>query len=299
MRTSLAAWLRTRIRTPILGLDLDADRVQVLELEPGAQRVRVQATRTCSAEDPAEAATQLRQLIQRGGFRSRHVAIAMPAAQVQIRRLQLPGGLDDEGLHELLCADAARYLPHPLSESCFDFERLDAGAAPHSELRLYSCTRRDLEQRCAIPQAAGLQVVAVDLDRYALADGVASLQQAQEAVALLNLRKSHAELLLLDQGRIVHAQVLALPPDWLDPAQHQSGCGFADLLESLRAVIDPVLPAGAQLLLAGEHAASDELAKAFSQALARPCCAARDPHDPEPIALLAYGLALRAARSRA
>lgn len=291
MGASLSAWMRHRQKAAVVGVDLADEQVHLLELG-GGQEVRAAVSAELPAAEGFNAAITaavIREAFKRGGLRAHRAALALPAAMLQIRRLQLPPGLDEDSLQELLRADAERYLPCPAAECCFDFECLPAASSAYTELRLYACARRQLEPRCEALRLAGLEVIAADLESYALEAGLRACLPPPGDGALLYLRRRRCDLLLLDAGETSLMQELPGYRLWLDEPS-----AYTRLLSQLRAALAGSPQADLPLLLGGAGPMLDSLATRLAQDLQRRCTPARLPAGAHSAALLAYGLAARA-----
>lgn len=291
MMASLSAWMRDRHKGAVIGVDLADEHVHLLELGSG-DSVRAWTSAELPVADsfqPAVVAAVIRDAMRRSGMRARQAALALPAAMLQIRRLQLPPGLDEDSLQELLRADAERYLPYPASECCFDFECLPTSSTQHTELRLYACARRQLEPRCEALRQAGLQPIAADLESYALEAGLRACLAPLAQGLLLHVRRRRSELLLLESGETQLIQALPGHGQWLD-----SPPAYERLLQTLRTALAGQTASGTSLLLGGAGLALDRLAARMTLDLQRPCTPLRLPVADSSAAVLAYGLAMRA-----
>lgn len=311
MMASISAWMESLNARPVLGVDIASDAVHLLELRGQAARSRITASASAplpsgalvmqELRKPELVAAAIRQAMTAGGVCTRRSVIALPASRLLIRRLQLPAGLGDEELDELLRADAARYLPYPLDEACFDFEVLDTEQAEHTEIRLYACLRRELEARCEAARLAGLQVCRVDVERYALECAAAALLRETPLAAVLNFQRERSELLLLENGETVYAQDLSGSSVWQDADGQLQADGLLRFARQLQQTLAAALPQGAALqalLLAGRCRRIDRLTEQLSELLELPCHAARAQANVEAAALLAYGLARRGLEMR-
>lgn len=307
MMASISAWAENLRAGPVVGVDIADEFVHLLELSGCGHRSRITASASAplpgGMAEPRTLAAAIRKAIAAGGVRARRAVLALPASLLLIRRLQLPAGLGDDELDELLRADAERYLPYPLEQTCFDFEVLDAAGTEHTELRLFACARRDLEPRCEALRLAGLQVCGADVERYALETGAAALLRGAPLAAVLYFRRERSDLLLLERGETVYVQELPGSRSWLD----DDGLPLCDRLPLIAEPIQQMLTATAtaqttarpELLLAGCSRQIDHLAQEISALLQLPCHAARPQANVDAAALLAYGLARRALVPRA
>ena len=257
----------------LLGIDISCCAVRLLQLRQvaGSFEVRAQAVQTLAAgvlqdgrvADPAQLAQVLGDALARSGATLREAALAIPAAAVLSKTVQVPAGLAEDALIARLCHEAEPFIPFALDEAAFDFEC--RGSVAHDPcyeaVGVYACHQGWLD---------GLEADSLALLRAVGAD--------DDAVAVVRVEPGH----------------------WALHAQHQAwradAGAAADVPQALAACIERWLqalegPAPARLVVTG--AAADS-ARALE--VQRRLGIETTVFDAaEPALALAYGLAMRRA----
>lgn len=271
----------------LLGIDISCCAVRLLQLRQvaGAFEVRAQAVQTLAAgvlqdgrvADPAQLAQVLGDALARSGATLREAALAIPAAAVLSKTVQVPAGLAEDALIARLCHEAEPFIPFALDEAAFDFEC--RGSVAHDPcyeaVGVYACHQGWLDGLEAALELAGLRARVVETDSLALLRAVGA---DDDAVAVVRVEPGH----------------------WALHAQHQAwradAGAAADVPQALAACIERWLqalegPAPARLVLTG--AAADS-ARALE--VQRRLGIETTVFDAaEPALALAYGLAMRRA----
>jgi type IV pilus assembly protein PilM len=169
-----------RSQPALLGIDLSASSVKVVELVPGQkaamrlQRYAIEpiergAVTDGNIERPEQVAEALGRAMRRMSTRTREVAMAMPSSAVITKRIALPAGLPEEDYELQVESEASQYIPFAIEEVNLDFQILGPSAADPDEVEvLLAASRKEkVEDRVAVAEMCGLRPVVVDIDSYA------------------------------------------------------------------------------------------------------------------------------------
>jgi type IV pilus assembly protein PilM len=165
---------------PLLGVDVSASSVKLVELVPGSkagmrlERYAIEPIERGAIVDghiekPEAVADALSRAIRRTGTRTRQVAMALPSAAVITKRITLPAGLREEDYEVQVESEASQYIPFSIDEVNLDFQLLGSSpAAPEDlEVLLAASRREKVDDRVAIAEMAGLTPVVIDVEPYA------------------------------------------------------------------------------------------------------------------------------------
>ncbi len=179
MAVSLQALFR-RGSQPILGVDVSASNVKLVELVPGGktgmrlERYAIEpiergAIVDGNVEKPEAVADALLRAIRRTGTKTRLVAMALPSSAVIAKRITLPAGLHEEDYELQVENEASQYIPFSIDEVNLDFQILGAAAQSEEDVEvLLAASRKEkVEDRVAIAEMAGLRPVVIDVEPYA------------------------------------------------------------------------------------------------------------------------------------
>jgi type IV pilus assembly protein PilM len=176
---SLQALFR-RASQPILGVDVSASNVKLVELVPGGktgmrlERYAIEpiergAIVDGNVEKPEAVADALLRAIRRAGTKTRLAAMALPSSAVIAKRITLPAGLRDEDYEQQVENEASQYIPFSIDEVNLDFQILGASAQSEEDVEvLLAASRKEkVEDRVAIAEMAGLRPIVIDVEPYA------------------------------------------------------------------------------------------------------------------------------------
>jgi type IV pilus assembly protein PilM len=176
---SLQALFR-RGSQPLLGIDVSASSVKLVELVPGAkagmrlERYAIEpiergAIVDGNVERPEAVADALTRAIRRTGTRTRYAAMALPSAAVIAKRITLPAGLLEEDYEVQVESEANQYIPFSIDEVNLDFQILGPAAQTDEDVEvLLAASRKEkVDDRVAIAEMAGLKPVVIDVEPYA------------------------------------------------------------------------------------------------------------------------------------
>lgn len=179
MAVSLQALFR-RASQPILGVDVSASNVKLVELVPGGktgmrlERYAIEpiergAIVDGNVEKPEAVADALLRAIRRAGTKTRLAAMALPSSAVIAKRITLPAGLREEDYELQVENEASQYIPFSIDEVNLDFQILGASAQSEEDVEvLLAASRKEkVEDRVAIAEMAGLRPIVIDVEPYA------------------------------------------------------------------------------------------------------------------------------------
>ncbi len=165
---------------PLLGIDVSASNVKLVELVPGGktgmrlERYAIEpiergAVVDGNVEKPEAVADALTRAIRRTGTRTKLAAMALPSSAVIAKRITLPAGLPEEDYEVQVESEASQYIPFSIDEVNLDFQILGPSAqSPEDVDVLLAASRKEkVEDRVAIAEMAGLKPIVIDVEPYA------------------------------------------------------------------------------------------------------------------------------------
>jgi type IV pilus assembly protein PilM len=165
---------------PILGVDVSASNVKLVELVPGGktgmrlERYAIEpiergAIVDGNVEKPEAVADALLRAIRRTGTKTRLAAMALPSSAVIAKRITLPAGLHEEDYELQVENEASQYIPFSIDEVNLDFQILGPAAQSDEDVEvLLAASRKEkVEDRVAIAEMAGLKPVVIDVEPFA------------------------------------------------------------------------------------------------------------------------------------
>lgn len=138
------------------------ERYAIVALPPGA----VVDGNISSLEQTADAVRRVWKLL---GTREKNIALALPAAAVISKKVNMQAGMNEMDMELQVEAEANQYIPFSLDEVNIDFQILGpAGSAGDMVEVLIAASKKErIEDRIGAAEEAGLKVVIMDVETYA------------------------------------------------------------------------------------------------------------------------------------
>jgi type IV pilus assembly protein PilM len=211
---------------PMIGVDISSSAVKLVELSYAPNNSGYIVERYAIEALPKDAVSDgninnldaLAETLQRAwkhlGTKIKNVSVALPAAAVITKKILLPSGMRDEDMEYQVESEANQYIPFALEEVNLDFQVLGPapGNADEVEVLLAASRKANVEDRVAAAQAAGLNVVVVDVEPYA-AETAFSQIRAQlpdsaedKCVALIDIGATVMNVNVLRNGTSIYTR---------------------------------------------------------------------------------------------
>lgn len=201
---------------PLIGVDISSASVKMVELvddgkgTPKLERYAIVPLPSgavvdgniASLEQTAEAVKRAWKLL---GTREKNIALALPAAAVISKKVNMQAGLNELDMELQVEAEANQYIPFSLDEVNIDFQVLGpaGSAADMVEVLIAASKKERIEDRIVAAEEAGLKVVVMDVETYATeaAYGLAANQLPNAG--------SQQTVMIVDVGaQVMHINVL-------------------------------------------------------------------------------------------
>jgi len=209
----------------VLGIDISASAVKLMELGRSGQRYKVEAmaiepleegvmqNRNPSDLDAVSAA--VKRALRTSGSRLRKAAVAVPTSSVITRTVPVPIEYDEDAIEANIQIDAPNYIPFPLEEIYLDFQLQGPSRASKSvqDVMLVASRQENVDLRQEVLQGAGIKPIIVDVEAYALENTTHLLlqqlqqqaKQGSEEGVKLNKAKDSGLVALVDIGTSITA----------------------------------------------------------------------------------------------
>ncbi|MGN8158916.1 type IV pilus assembly protein PilM [Salinisphaera sp. RV14] len=225
-----------RRRRGLMGVDISATRVKLLELDRTGDEFRVLAyaseampegaIRNFQILDAEAVARATLRALERSGSRTRDAAIAVSGPSVISKTILMPASIDDAEMEQQIHFDAEHHIPHPIEEVNLDFQVLepDPDNAQFNRVLLVACRRDNIEMRTAAIEMAHMRVQLVDVEEYALQNActlllrrIAGVSDA-DSVAVFDIGPDTTRLTIQHQGLSLYAREIGFGGAALDAA---------------------------------------------------------------------------------
>lgn len=192
----------------VLGLDIGAGAVKVVELTRGAIRSCALSLRLhAEAASRDSGAAAIRDALRQAAPRARRAVIGLDDADVIVHRFALPKGLPLAEMEEQARLQAGQAAPFPLGESAFDYVTEEAGERAQG-FRMAIARTATVEALCRTVRRAGLSVAAVDVTAFAVRSAIAAMAGLDAPLAVLDAGHRQSRLTVHSGGETVfqHSQ---------------------------------------------------------------------------------------------
>lgn len=192
----------------VLGLDLGAGAVKVVELARGAIRSSALALRLHPEDASGDAgAAAIRDALRQAAPRAGRAVVGLDDADVITHRFALPKDLPPAETEEQARLQAGQAAPFPLGEAAFDYVAEAAGG--HTQgFRMAIARSATVEALCRTVRLAGLSVAAVDVTAFAVQGAIAAMAGPDAPLAVLDGGHRQSRLTVHSGGEIIfqHSQ---------------------------------------------------------------------------------------------
>jgi type IV pilus assembly protein PilM len=173
-------FLLNKKSNPILGIDISATAIKLLELSRSGSRYRVESY----AVEPLPANTVVEKTItdieavgeaiaravKKSGTRTRNAAAAVAGSSVITKIISMPSDLSEDDMENQIQVEADQYIPFPLEEVALDFEVLGpSDENPDQVDVLLAASRSDnVDASVGVLELAGLTAKVIDVEAFAV-----------------------------------------------------------------------------------------------------------------------------------
>jgi len=216
--------LLVKKKPPLLGVDLSASSVKILELSKSGEHYRVEryavepmpqnAMVEHSITEVEQVAQAMARAVKRSGSRIKTVALAVPGSHVISKVVVMPAGLNDRDMQTQIEMEADRHIPYPLDEVNMDFQVLGPTqeGADQVNVLLAACRKEIVDDYVAVANAAGLTPMVIDIETYAMenAYGLIAKNMAgggmEKTVAVLDVGATTTTINVMHNSRSVYTR---------------------------------------------------------------------------------------------
>lgn len=213
-----------RKATTLLGLDISATAVKLLELSETGNRYRVESYAVVplpphavvekNIADVESVGAAINKAVKRAGSRTKFAAVAVAGSAVITKVIIMPGNLSEEDMEIQIGLEADQYIPYPLDEVNMDFQVIGPSEkSPESVDVLLAASRSEnVDVRVAACELGGLVTKVVDVEAYAMetAFSLIAPQLPNEGegatVAVIDVGATMTTLNVLHDGKIIYTR---------------------------------------------------------------------------------------------
>ncbi|MYA31588.1 MAG: hypothetical protein F4Y31_10175 [Gammaproteobacteria bacterium] len=170
----------------VLGLDIGAGAVKVVELSRGAIRSCALSLRSHAEDSSHDShAGVIKDALRRTAPRARRAVVGLDDADVIVHRFNLPKDLPPAEAEEQARLQAGQAAPFPLGEAAFDYVAETAGRQTQG-FRMAIARSATVDALCRAVAQAGMSVAAVDVTTFAVQAAIAAMAGRDAPLAVLD-----------------------------------------------------------------------------------------------------------------
>lgn len=209
----------------VLGLDISATAVKILELRARHKQIELQGFAVAplapqaivdhTIKDSTAVAAAIQSAYRQMNSNTRHVAIAVPAAVVISKTVSIAAHLSAIELEAEIQLEAATAIPFALDEVCMDFSVLGMNEKDPSKMDVFLVAARktQVNVRCDVVKSAGLTVDYVDVETFAIERAMHLIlpTESPETIVLIHFDESLMIFRVIQRGSIIytHEEILS------------------------------------------------------------------------------------------
>lgn len=164
----------------LIGLDISATAVKLLELSKSGERYRVESYAVVplpphavvekSIADVESVGAAINRAVKRAGTRTKNAAVAVAGSAVITKIITMPGNLNDDEMASQITLEADQYIPYPLDEVNLDFQVLGPSekGGETVDVLLAASRSENVDVRVAACELGGITAKIVDVEAYAM-----------------------------------------------------------------------------------------------------------------------------------
>jgi type IV pilus assembly protein PilM len=198
----------------MVGLDIGSSTVKAVELTAKGRHGELELTHLGIAKLPAEAIVQgaflnsgaiaeaIREAVDIGKIRSKHVAAAVCGHSVIVKKVSLPMMTRDE-LDEQIRWEAEQYIPFDVNEVNLDFQIMEtSGSEGQMDVLLVAAKKDLIDDYVQVITEAGLIPATIDVAAFAVENSFEANYDVRpdEVVALVNIGAQVVNINIVSEG---------------------------------------------------------------------------------------------------
>jgi type IV pilus assembly protein PilM len=242
--------LKKREQFPI-GLDIGSHAIKVCQISKtdkgyklltmGSAKLPEGAVEDGILQEPETVAKVVSSLIKNLKLKEKKVAISISGYSVIVKKINL-SAMEDDALEEYIQTEVGQYIPFDIEDVYLDFQDLKTNTEEidRTDVMLVAAKKDVVDGYLSMLQSAGLKVVVVDIDGFALENIYEANYSLDENVALIDIGATKMSINIVSQGVSVLARDVVVGSRQLtDQIQNRFGVSIEEA-EGLKIGYEPV-----------------------------------------------------------
>ena len=232
---------------PVLGIDITATAIKLLELSKSGGKYRIESysveplpansvveKNIADADAVGEA---IGKAVKKSGTRIKEGAAAVAGSAVITKVITMPADISDDDMESQIQLEADQYIPFPLEEVNMDFEILGPAEGSEGQVNVLLAASRseNVDLRIAALEVGGLEAKVVDVEAFALENTVAMMADdlfsggEDKVIAVADVGSAVTTFSVLESLKIVYSREQAFGGAQLtEDIQRRYGLSFEE-----------------------------------------------------------------------
>lgn len=209
---------------PILGVDISATAIKLLELSRSGSKYRVESyaveplppnsVSDKTINDIEQVGEAVARAVKKSGTRTKHAAVCVAGSSVITKVISMPAGLSDDEMENQIQVEADQYIPFPLDEVAMDFEVIGEAeeGADRVDVLLAASRTEIVDNVVASIELGGLIAKVVDIESFAIENTIALMSKdfpagiSGEAIAVADVGSAVTTFSVMENMKIVYSR---------------------------------------------------------------------------------------------
>lgn len=214
----------TKKRPPLVGIDISASSVKVLELAKNGDSYRVErfaaepvpqnAIVEHAITEVEQVAEVVQRAVKRSGTKLKNAAVAVASTHVITKVIKIPKGLGENELHTQVEMEAEHYVPYPLDEVNLDYQVIPSidDESEEDELLMAACRKEIIDDYISVLEDAGMKPQVVDIETYAMENACSLITEhmpgggLEKTIAVLDIGSTTTNINVLHNNQSVYTR---------------------------------------------------------------------------------------------
>lgn len=210
--------------TPVLGIDISATAIKLLELSRSGSKYRVESYSVeplpansvvdKNIADEQAVGEAIGRAYKKSGSKIKDVAVAVAGSSVITKIITMPANLSDDDMESQIQLEADQYIPFSLDEVSLDFEVMGhtEGNPDQVDVLLAASRSDNIDMRVAAIQLGGLNAKIVDVEAFALENTIGMMADDLfggadgQTIAIADVGSAVTTFSVLENGRIIYSR---------------------------------------------------------------------------------------------
>lgn len=213
----------------VLGIDISATAIKLLELSRSGSRYRVESfaieplPRNSVSEktinDIEQVGEAIARAVKKAKTKTRQAAVCVAGSSVITKIISMPAGLTDDEMESQIQIEADQYIPFPLEEVALDFEVMgDSKDGPDQVDVLLAASRSEIvDNVVAALELGGLKAQVVDIEAFAMENTINLISSqsldydstetgSAETIAIADIGSAITTFSVLENKKIIYSR---------------------------------------------------------------------------------------------